>query len=109
MGIRTGNPEWKDYPDTSTRVYAQHLNAIEDALDDSAPALGPDDNYVTDAEKAALHTHPAVIAQGATAADARTAIGAAAASDLAGVARVYIDPPSLTGIPDGALVAYTTI
>lgn len=42
----------------------------------AAPALGADDNYVTDAEKAALHTHSAVIAQGATAADARAAIGA---------------------------------
>ena len=45
-----------------------------------APALGADDNYVTDAEKAALHTHPAVIAQGATAADARAAIGAGTSS-----------------------------
>lgn len=35
MGTRTGNPAWKDYPDTSTRVYASHLNAIEDALDTS--------------------------------------------------------------------------
>ncbi|HJE52294.1 MAG TPA: hypothetical protein K8V15_10055, partial [Tessaracoccus flavescens] len=45
-----------------------------------AAPLGPDDNYVTDAEKAALHTHPAVIAQGATAADARAAIGAGTSS-----------------------------
>ena len=45
-----------------------------------APVLGADDNYVTDAEKAALHTHPAVIAQGATQADARTAIGAGTSS-----------------------------
>ena len=48
----------------------------------AAPALGSDDNYVTGAEKAALHTHPAVIAQGATQADARAAIGAGT-SDLA--------------------------
>jgi hypothetical protein len=49
-----------------------------------APALGADDNYVTDAEKAALHTHPAVIAQGATQADARTAIGAGTSSIVVG-------------------------
>ena len=45
-----------------------------------AAPLGPDDNYVSDAEKAALHSHPAVIAQGATAAAARTAIGAGTSS-----------------------------
>lgn len=45
-----------------------------------APALGPDDNYLTDTEKAQLHTHPAVIAQGATQADARAAIGAGTSS-----------------------------
>jgi hypothetical protein len=49
-----------------------------------APALGADDNYVTGAEKAALHTHPAVIAQGATQADARTAIGAGTSSIVVG-------------------------
>lgn len=47
----------------------------------AAPALGADDNYVTDAEKAALHTHDIVIAEGATQAAARTAIGAGT-SDL---------------------------
>jgi hypothetical protein len=51
-----------------------------------APALGADDNYVTDAEKAALHTHPAVIAQGATQADARTAIGLGSAATTASTA-----------------------
>lgn len=49
-----------------------------------APALGPDDNYLTDTEKAQLHTHPAVIAQGATQADARTAIGAGTSSLVIG-------------------------
>jgi hypothetical protein len=52
-----------------------------------APALGADDNYVTDAEKAALHTHPAVIAQGATQAAARTAIGAGTSSHRRGHGR----------------------
>ena len=33
MGIKSGNPEWKDYPDESTPVTAQALNNIEDALD----------------------------------------------------------------------------
>jgi len=64
-----------------------------------APALGADDNYVTDAEKTKLANlsgtntgdqtlptwstiagKPAVVAEGATAADARTAIGAATAA-----------------------------
>ena len=73
-----------------------------------AAPLGADDNYVTDAEKAALHAHankvaldnvsgvntgdqtlptwttiagkPAVVAEGATQADARTAIGAGTSS-----------------------------
>jgi len=49
-----------------------------------AAPLGADDNYVTDAEKAALHTHPAVIAQGATQADARAAIGAGTSSLVVG-------------------------
>ena len=49
---------------------------VEPAQVGAEPARGSDDNYVTDAEKLALHTHPAVIAQGATQADARTAIGA---------------------------------
>lgn len=51
-----------------------------------AAPLGADDNYVTDAEKAALHTHPAVIAQGATQADARTAIGLGSAATTASTA-----------------------
>lgn len=51
-----------------------------------APALGADDNYLTDTEKAQLHTHPAVIAQGATQADARTAIGAGTSSLVIGTA-----------------------
>lgn len=51
-----------------------------------APVLGSDDNYVTDAEKAALHTHPAVVAQGATQADARTAIGLGTAATTASTA-----------------------
>jgi hypothetical protein len=42
------------------------------------------DQSLTDAEKAALHTHPAVIAQGATQADARTAIGAGTSSLVIG-------------------------
>lgn len=48
------------------------------------PLKGADDNYVSDAEKAALHTHPAVIAQGDTQADARTAIGAGTSSLVVG-------------------------
>lgn len=36
MGSRTGNPEWKDHPDTSTLVTAARLNAIEGAIDDTA-------------------------------------------------------------------------
>ena len=63
---------------------SRHATGGDDALTPSdigaAPALGSDDNYVTDAEKLALHTHPAVIAQGATAADARAAIGAGTSS-----------------------------
>ena len=65
-----------------------------------APALGPDDNYVTDAEKANLHTHPAVIAQGATAAAARTAIGAGTSS----FSGAYAD---LTGKPTLGTAAAT--
>lgn len=67
--------------DGSLAVTPPGLRAVLDARGLLyAPALGADDNYVTDAEKAALHTHPAVIAQGATAADARTAIGAGTSS-----------------------------
>ena len=65
-----------------------------------APALGPDDNYVTDAEKANLHTHPAVIAQGATMADARAAIGAGTSS----FSGAYAD---LTGKPTLGTAAAT--
>lgn len=78
----------------------------------AAPALGSDDNYVTDAEKAALHTHPAVIAQGATQADARAAIGAGTSSfsgaytDLSGKPSLfsgsYTDLTNKPTIPDSA-------
>lgn len=73
------------------------------------PARGPDDNYVTDAEKAALHTHPAVIAQGATAAAARAAIGAGTSSFSGAYADLTGKPtiPDTEAIQDvvGAMVA----
>ncbi|NCU41090.1 hypothetical protein EOL73_05050, partial [Candidatus Saccharibacteria bacterium] len=65
------------YVPTSRTVNSKSLteNITLNASDvGAAPAMGADDNYVTDAEKSALHTHPAVIAQGATQADARAAI-----------------------------------
>ncbi|NCD26466.1 MAG: hypothetical protein EOL86_12865 [Deltaproteobacteria bacterium] len=67
------------YVPTSRTVNSKSLtgNITLNASDvGAAPAMGADDNYITNAEKAALHSHPAVIAQGATQADARTAIGA---------------------------------
>ncbi|TXH10487.1 MAG: hypothetical protein E6R04_05285 [Spirochaetes bacterium] len=98
----------------ATKANTSHGHAIADttglqaALDAKADDLGADDNYVTDAEKAALHAHsnkaaldlvsgtntgdqvlptwstisgkPAVVAAGATQADARTAIGAGTSS-----------------------------
>ena len=75
-----------------------------------APALGPDDNYLTDTEKAQLHTHPAVIAQGATQADARTAIGAGTSSLVigtrAGDAKAGDYAPDLSGyVPTSRTVA----
>lgn len=67
-----------------------------------APALGADDNYVTDAQLAALHTHPAVVAQGATQADARAAIGAGtsnlAIGTTAGTAKAGDYAPDLSGL-----------
>lgn len=72
-----------------------------------APALGADDNYVTDAEKAALHTHPAVIAQGATAAAARTAIGAGTSS-FSGAYADLSGKPTLGTAAATAATAYAT-
>lgn len=89
------------------------LYALADGTRGSfAAPLGADDNYVTDAEKSALHAHgnkaaldlvsgtntgdqtlptwttiagkPAVVAEGATQADARTAIGAGTSSLVIG-------------------------
>lgn len=75
---------------TGRSVADQHpigaITGLQAALDAKADDLGADDNYVTDAEKAALHTHPAVIAQGATQADARTAIGLGTAATTASTA-----------------------
>lgn len=51
------------YQVSSTFAAASHTHTIanvtglQTALDGKASALGADDNYVTDAEKAALHTH----------------------------------------------------
>lgn len=73
-----------------------------------AAPLGADDNYITNAEKAALHTHPAVIAQGATAAAARTAIGAGtsnlAIGTTASTAKAgNYSPPSATTTVQGVV------
>jgi hypothetical protein len=97
----------------ATKADASHSHTIADttglqtALDGKAatshthtgvyaPALGADDNYVTDAEKAALHTHPAVIAQGATQAAARTAIGAGTSSFSGAYADLTGKPTTMT-------------
>ena len=72
-----------------------------------APVLGADDNYVTDVEKAALHTHPAVIAQGATAADARTAIEAGTSS-FSGVYADLTSKPTLGTAAATAASDYAT-
>ena len=83
----------------------------------AAPALGSDDNYVTDAEKASLHTHPAVIAQGDTATAARTAIGAGTSNLTIGTTGTTAKagnyaPPAATitaqGIVELATTAETT-
>ena len=82
-----------------------------------APALGADDNYVTDAEKVKLSNlsgtntgdqtlptwttiagKPAVVAEGATQADARTAIGAGTSS----FSGVYADLTSKPTLGDAA-------
>lgn len=77
------------------------VGAITPGSIGAAPALSPDDNYVTDAEKSALHTHPAVIAQGVTQADARAAIGAGTSSLVigtgAGDAKAGNYAPDLSG------------
>ena len=72
-----------------------------------APALGPDDNYVTDAEKANLHTHPAVIAQGADATAARTAIGAGTSS-FSGAYAALTGKPTLGTAAATASTDYAT-
>ena len=104
-----------------------------------AAPLGADDNYVTDAEKAALHAHsnkaaldlvsgentgdqvlptwstisgrPAVVAEGATQADARTAIGAGTSSfsgayaDLSGKPTLGDAAAKNTGTTAGTVAA----
>lgn len=86
------------------------VGAITPGSIGAAPALSPDDNYVTDAEKSALHTHPAVIAQGVTQADARAAIGAGTSSLVigtgAGDAKAGNYAPDLSGyVPTSRTVA----
>lgn len=101
------------------------VSGLQSALDGKAAALGPDENYVSDAEKAALHGHsnkaaldavsgvntgdqalptwstiggkPAVVAAGATQADARSAIGAGTSS-FSGVYSDLAEKPVL-GLP----------
>ena len=84
------------------------VGAITPGSIGAAPALSPDDNYVTDAEKSALHTHPAVIAQGVTQADARAAIGAGTSSLVigtgAGDAKAGNYAPDLSGLVPKSLV-----
>ena len=101
------------------------LYALADCTRGSfAAPLGADDNYVTDAEKAALHGHsnkaaldlvsgtntgdqvlptwstipgkPAVVAEGATQADARTAIGAGTSSFSGAYADLTGKPTTMT-------------
>jgi len=90
---------------------------LQAALDGKADDLGPDDNYVTDAEKVKLSNlsgtntgdqtlptwttiagKPAVVAEGATQADARTAIGAGTSS----FSGVYADLTSKPTLGDAA-------
>lgn len=103
-----------------------------------AAPLGADDNYVTDAEKAALHGHsnkaaldlvsgtntgdqvlptwatisgkPTVVAEGATQADARTAIGLGSAATTASTAYATAAQGAKadTAVQPGALAAYPT-
>ena len=92
---------------TGRSVADQHpvsaITGLQAALDGKADDLGADDNYVTDAEKTKLANlsgtntgdqtlptwttiagKPAVVAAGATQADARTAIGAGTSSIVVG-------------------------
>lgn len=41
MGSRTGNPAWQDSPSTATPITAARLEAIESAIDGSAPLASP--------------------------------------------------------------------
>ena len=109
-GVATGataNSTDAQLRDRSTHTGTQAVSTVtglQSALDGKAPTLGADDNYVTDAEKSALHAHanktaldavsgintgdqtlptwstlsgkPPVIGAGADAAAARAAIGA---------------------------------
>ena len=85
-GTNTGDqtlPTWSTLSGKPAAIAAGADAAAARTAISAAPALGADDNYVTDAEKASLHTHPAVIAQGATQADARAAIGLGTAATTA--------------------------
>lgn len=103
-----------DSTDTGRALITAATATAARAAISAAPALGNDDNYVTDAEKAALHTHPAVIAQGATAADARAAIGAGtsnlAIGTTAGTAKEgnYAPPNASTTVAGIVELATTT-
>jgi hypothetical protein len=62
MGIRTGNPTWKDYPDQTTLITAAKLNAIETAIDNSpSVAHTHTASQVTDFNAAALAAAPAEV------------------------------------------------
>ena len=120
----TANSTDAQLRDRTTHTGAQAIGTItglQTALDGKAPTLGADDNYVTDAEKVKLANtsgtntgdqtlptwttlsgKPAVIAAGADAAAARTAIGAGtsnlAIGTTAGTAKAGDYAPDLSGL-----------
>lgn len=114
LGWVSGALTWVSAPPPGAHTHTIADTAgLQDALDGKqpvgsyAPALGADDNYVTDAEKAALHTHPAVIAQGATAAAARAAIGAGT-SNFSGAYADLSGKPTLGTAAATAATDYAT-
>ena len=106
-----GTADAPTVPGLADKADTDHRHVLADITDYTAPPPPPDlSGYATTsavasalagkAEKAALHTHPAVIAQGANAADARTAIGAGTSS----FSGAYAD---LTGKPTLGTAAAT--
>lgn len=117
-------------PGLASKANTSHAHTIGDvtglqtALDGKAASLGIDDNYVTDAEKTKLANlsgtntgdqtwttlsgKPAVIAAGATQADARTAIGAGTSSFSGSYSNLTDVPTSFTPSAHSHAISDTT-